>query len=158
MIQFLPFTYYQSTETHVNLIYTALHTTADTPANNANAKTPTSMSWGRRTPKSNTTMNDTLKESVFLVMGRAVPEGDSVYVMIRDSKRNAYGTGPENFLIINPWTGYMYSAVDPNCPLRDVYLLATPSNVWANIQVNMCMCVCVCVCVCSLLLCSLYFA
>jgi len=69
-------------------------------------------------------------------MGRAVPEGDSVYVMMRDHKRSPHGTGPENFLIINPWTGYIYSAVDPNCPLRDVYLLATPNNIWANIQVE----------------------
>ncbi len=85
---------------------------------------------------SSAVVSDALKESVFLVMGRAVPEGDSVYVMIRDFKRSAHGAGPENFLIINPWTGYIYSANDPNCPLRDVYLLATPNNVWANIQVS----------------------
>ena len=83
--------------------------------------------------------DDALRESVFLVMGKAVPEGDSVYVMMRDHKRaSPYAWGPENFLIINPWTGYIYSAVDPNCPLRDVYLLATPNNVWANLQVCCC--------------------
>ena len=77
------------------------------------------------------------KESVFLVMGKAIPEGETVYVMIRDLKRaSPYGWGPENFLVINPWTGYIYSAVDPNCPLRDVYILATPTNVWANLQVQ----------------------
>jgi hypothetical protein len=27
------------------------------------------------------------------------------------------------------------SAQDPNAPLRDVFLLATPYNIWANIQV-----------------------
>lgn len=81
--------------------------------------------------------DDVLRESVFLVMGKAVPEGDSVYVMMRDHKRaSPYAWGPENFLVINPWTGYIYSAVDPNCPLRDVYLLATPNNVWANLQVE----------------------
>lgn len=91
---------------------------------------------GKAAATSSAVVNDALKESVFLVMGRAVPEGDSVYVMIRDFKRSAHGSGPENFLIINPWTGYIYSANDPNCPLRDVYLLATPNNVWANIQVS----------------------
>lgn len=80
---------------------------------------------------------DAIRETVFLVLGKAVPEGDSVYVMIRDHKRaSPYAWGPENFLFINPWTGYVYSGVDPNCPLRDVHLLATPNNVWANIQVN----------------------
>jgi coiled-coil and C2 domain-containing protein 2A len=80
---------------------------------------------------------DAIRESVFLVLGKAIPEGDTVYVMIRDHKRaSPYAWGPENFLIINPWTGYIYSGVDPNCPLRDVYLLATPNNVWANLQVE----------------------
>jgi coiled-coil and C2 domain-containing protein 2A len=79
---------------------------------------------------------DAIRESVFLVLGKAVPEGDSVYVMIRDHKRaSPYAWGPENFLFINPWTGYIYSGVDPNCPLRSVHLLATPNNLWANIQV-----------------------
>jgi coiled-coil and C2 domain-containing protein 2A len=78
-----------------------------------------------------------LKENVFLVMGKAVPEGETVYVMIRDTKRSSHqGWNPENFLMINPWTGYVYSAIDPNCPLRDVYTLATPNNVWANLQVQ----------------------
>jgi len=77
-------------------------------------------------------------ENMFLVMGKAVPEGETVYVMLRDEKRSSAGSmwGPQHFLIINPWTGYVYSALDSNCPLRDVYLLATPNNVWANLQVQ----------------------
>lgn len=91
---------------------------------------------GATTAAHTSTADDALRESVFLVMGRAVPEGDTVYVMVRDHKRaSPHSWGPENFLMINPWTGYIYSAVDPNCPLRDVYLLATPNNVWANLQV-----------------------
>ena len=86
---------------------------------------------------STTTANtsDMTRESVFLVLGKAFPEGDSVYVMIRDHKRaSPHAWGPENFLLINPWTGYIYSAVDPNCPLRELHILATPNNVWANLQ------------------------
>lgn len=104
--------------------------------NNIDASTGASNNNNNKSKQHNMdSMSEVLKEGVFLVMGRAVPEGDSVYVMIRDHKRSATGVGPENFLIINPWTGYIYSAIDPNCPLRDVYLLATPNNIWANIQV-----------------------
>jgi len=82
--------------------------------------------------------SDVLKESVFLVMGKAVPEGYTVYVMLRDDVRSQTAVDPwraDNFLLINPWTGCMYSAMDPNCPIRDIQLLCTPSNVWANLQV-----------------------
>jgi len=83
--------------------------------------------------------NDLRKENVFLVMGKAVPEGETVYVMLRDTRRTADLGGnpwtPQNFLVINPWTGYIYSALDTNCPLRDVCILATPDNVWANVQI-----------------------
>ena len=75
------------------------------------------------------------KETVFLATGRAVPEGDTVYVILRDSRRQAAARGSaEDYLIINPCTGYIYSAMDPNCPLRDIHTLATPYNMWANIQ------------------------
>ena len=76
---------------------------------------------------------------MFLVQGKAVPEGDTVYVLLRDSNRQtqqaAKKYGPSNFLVINPCTGAVYSAMDPNCPLREIETLATPYNVWVNIQV-----------------------
>ena len=78
-------------------------------------------------------------ESVFLVQGKAVPEGNTVYVLLRDRNRQTRQTsksfGPNNFLVINPCTGFVCSAMDPNCPLREIETLSTPYNVWANIQV-----------------------
>jgi hypothetical protein len=82
-------------------------------------------------------------ESVFLVMGKAFPEGDTIYLVVRDwnrlynlndmaSEANYYSA--ENYLIINPWTGHIYSAIDPYCPLKNIYSLVTPYNLWVNIQ------------------------
>lgn len=86
---------------------------------------------------SNTSSSDILRESVFLVLGKAVPEGASVYVMLRDDARSdaADPWRADNFLLINPCTGFMYSAMDPNGPIRDIQVLFTPSNAWANLQV-----------------------
>lgn len=81
-------------------------------------------------------------ESVFLVMGKAVPEGPTVYVLLRDQNRQqqqaAKEFAPIHYLVINPCTGAVFSAMDPNCPLREIETLATPYNVWANIQVGSC--------------------
>jgi coiled-coil and C2 domain-containing protein 2A len=78
-------------------------------------------------------------ESIFLVICKAIPEGNSVYVLLRDAHRQSSNIcGPENFLVINPCTGFIYSAVDPNCPLKEIYCLVTPYNIWANIQVFNC--------------------
>ena len=95
-------------------------------------------------------------EELFLVMGHAVPDGDAVYVMVRTAGRGGRGKGkgknqqnttddkkartskdgnsPQDFILIDPCTGYVYSAADPNCPLRDIGTIATPYNVWANVQ------------------------
>jgi hypothetical protein len=81
------------------------------------------------------------KESVFLALGKAFPEGDTVYLLVRDWNRlsiedsNQNMFKPENYLVINPWTGHVYSAVDPYCPLKAIYTLVTPYNVWANVQI-----------------------
>jgi hypothetical protein len=67
-------------------------------------------------------------------MGKAFPEGDTNLV-VRDwnrlynlnemaSEANYYSA--ENYLIINPWTGHMYSAIDPYCSLKNIYSLVTP--------------------------------
>jgi hypothetical protein len=74
-------------------------------------------------------------ESVFLVLAEAYPEGDAIYVMVRDrnmASRDPYA--PRNYVLINPITGFVYSAMDPSCPIRNVACLATPYNIWANIQ------------------------
>lgn len=79
------------------------------------------------------------QEELFLVSGYAVPEGKTTYVLIRKEGRtgqnsSAKGTRADAFLLVNPCTGYVYSAADPKCPIKDIYSLATPYNVWANIQ------------------------
>lgn len=104
-------------------------------------------------------------ESLFLVMGNAIPEGRTVYLLLRDRHRprtrapqstwsSVFALGSANsttamaaegeatpeyyaadqFLVINPCTGHVYSAADANCPLKDIYTVATPYNLWANIQ------------------------
>lgn len=98
-------------------------------------------------------------EKIFLAIGRAIPEGETVYVVLRDTPfvstsppppqsivdmvsrlfakeddpyRNSYDGS--NYVIINPCTGHVYSAMDPYCPLKEIFLLATPYNMFANIQ------------------------
>lgn len=81
-----------------------------------------------------------LSEELFLILGTAIPEGQSVFILVRrggrsrgaDKKQN--DTSPKSFLIINPCTGFIYSAADPNCPLIEIACLATPYNIWANVQ------------------------
>ena len=80
-------------------------------------------------------------ETVFLALGDAIPEGHTVYVLIKDTRKQGISSssslyGAENYLIINPCTGHVYSAGDSNCPLRSITVLLTPYNLWANIQVD----------------------
>ena len=80
-------------------------------------------------------------ETVFLALGDAIPEGRTVYVLIKDTRKQGISSssslcGAENYLIINPSTGHVYSAGDSNCPLRSITVLMTPYNLWANIQVD----------------------
>lgn len=72
---------------------------------------------------------------VFMVLGRAIPEGNTTYVLVRDV-RQPFSTkhSPEGYLLINPCNGHTYSAVDPSCPLQEIYCLVTSYNLWANIQ------------------------
>ena len=62
----------------------------------------------------------------------------SVLSYLRDKRRkgpNASKTS-EGYLLINACTGHVYSAGDPHCPLKEICCLATPYNIWANIQVH----------------------
>lgn len=77
------------------------------------------------------------KESIFLVYGNGIPEGKTVYVLVRLHQIPPPQVfEPRNYILINPNTGYVYSAADRNCPLKSVYTLTTPYNIWANIQPN----------------------
>jgi hypothetical protein len=74
------------------------------------------------------------KESLFLVLGSALPEGATVYILLRDASKGTSGSMPLNFLVVNPCTGYVFSAADPQSPLRSIHTLVTPYNIFANIQ------------------------
>ncbi|KAL7993993.1 putative CC2D2A, C2 domain-containing protein [Plasmopara halstedii] len=58
---------------------------------------------------------------IYLVFGNAIPDGNIVYVL-REQE------------IWNARTGVGYAISDPHCPLRDVSLVASSTNVFANIQ------------------------
>lgn len=90
---------------------------------------------------SNDSPEEIASENLFLVIGNAIPEGKSTYILLRDiRKKNCAPDDPSAFLIINPCTGHMYSAIDPKCPLQEIHCLATPNNIWANIQDEICPC------------------
>ncbi|CAM9315544.1 unnamed protein product [Ectocarpus fasciculatus] len=77
------------------------------------------------------------KEENFFVSGRAIPEGDSVYVLCRQpDKGSGDPHSSKNFILINPCTGFVYSTADRNCPMFEITTLATPYNIWANIQAS----------------------
>jgi hypothetical protein len=96
--------------------------------------------WGRRgddKPSSYPSDEAVASEAVFLVIGKAVPEGTSVYVMIRDTQAvTSRASSPQSFIFINPCTGQLYPASDPRCPMVEVACIVTPYNVWANVQVG----------------------
>lgn len=89
-------------------------------------------------------------EELFLVIGQAIPEGDTVYILMRaapvlsasratinvatNAKSSSLDNTPKGWVLINPVTGYIYSAADPHCPLHEISCLVTPYNIWTNIQ------------------------
>ena len=64
----------------------------------------------------------------YLVIGRAIPEGHSVYVL------QYYPGDPRTAVFWNACTGHAYAAGDPRCPLQDVGCLVTPDNIYGNTQ------------------------
>lgn len=59
------------------------------------------------------------------MLGYALPAGNCCYVLIKEQNE---------FSIVDPLTGKKYNSRDTYCPLVTVYSLASPSNIWANIQ------------------------
>jgi hypothetical protein len=58
------------------------------------------------------------EDDVYLVMGKAVPEGVTTYVAMRTDP----GSSMKDFLIINPCNGYIYSAGMMLCDMMHLYL------------------------------------
>lgn len=65
----------------------------------------------------------------YLVIGRAVPEGDGVYVLRQDAYKI-----PQRSVLWNASTGAGYHVWDDRCPLQDVSLVVSRDNVFANVQ------------------------
>lgn len=63
--------------------------------------------------------------NAFLVMGFAVPYGDTTFVLTKENNE---------YFLIDPHSGRKCSSRDTFCALTKVYCIANPKNVWANIQ------------------------
>jgi hypothetical protein len=90
-----------------------------------------SVQKGRIDQTASMNQKTTQQQDVFLVIGKAIPEGRTVYVAVKGQPDNPQST---EYLIINPITGYIYSCYDNNCPLTEIAALITPNNIYANIQ------------------------
>ncbi|XP_019733890.1 coiled-coil and C2 domain-containing protein 2A isoform X3 [Hippocampus comes] len=66
-----------------------------------------------------------LGKKAWLVIGTAIPEGSSAYVLTLEQGR---------YLIWNPGSGQYYGQYDTFCPLQAVGCLVNADNVWFNIQ------------------------
>ncbi|KAF6129157.1 coiled-coil and C2 domain containing 2A [Phyllostomus discolor] len=66
-----------------------------------------------------------LGKKAWLVMGNAIPEGPTAYVLTREQS---------HYLIWNPCSGHFYAQFDTFCPLKSVGCLIGPDNIWFNIQ------------------------
>lgn len=65
----------------------------------------------------------------YLVLGRAQPEGETVYVL-RQFRTNT----SVSCVLIDATAGRAYVAEDDTCPLRSVGMVVSTVNCWANIQ------------------------
>ncbi|CAM9149740.1 unnamed protein product, partial [Hapterophycus canaliculatus] len=74
-----------------------------------------------------------LRTEVYIVSGRAVPEGKTVYVMVQELNR--YGE-PRTTAIWKPSTSEGFDARDVRCPLVDIACVASQENVWACLHRN----------------------
>ncbi|KAL2780018.1 coiled-coil and C2 domain-containing protein 2A isoform d [Daubentonia madagascariensis] len=66
-----------------------------------------------------------LGKKAWLVMGNAIPEGPTAYVLTWEKS---------HYLIWNPCSGHFYGQFDTFCPLKNVGCLIGPDNIWFNIQ------------------------
>ena len=64
----------------------------------------------------------------FLVLGRAIPEGETVYVL-RKEKNAKDPNGESAILLYDASTGKTYDASDPSIPLLSVGCLINTENI-----------------------------
>jgi coiled-coil and C2 domain-containing protein 2A len=66
------------------------------------------------------------ERAAYVVIGIAIPEGASAYVLAVEADGSK--------IIYNPCDGNSYRTTDHNCPLRDISYVFNAKNVWANLQ------------------------
>lgn len=66
-----------------------------------------------------------LKQKAWLLLGFAVPDGSSVYVLTQDSM---------SYMAWNASTGECFDVQDSFCPIQSVGCLINHENIWVNIQ------------------------
>lgn len=66
-------------------------------------------------------------KQAWLLIGSAIPEGDTAYVLTREEN---------DFWLWNAQTGEHFSYRDNYCPVQSVGCLINADNVWANIQLH----------------------
>ncbi|XP_071499381.1 coiled-coil and C2 domain-containing protein 2A-like [Diadema antillarum] len=69
-----------------------------------------------------------MNKKAWLILGRAIPEGPTAYVLSKESE--------DQFWIWNPSTGEHYQTSDSFCPLKAIDCLVNEENIWANIQLQ----------------------
>ncbi|KAF1330702.1 Coiled-coil and c2 domain-containing protein 2a, partial [Globisporangium splendens] len=69
----------------------------------------------------------------YLVIGHAVPEGEGVYVLRQDAYKI-----PQRSVLWNASTGIGYHVWDEKYPMRDVSLVVSGENIYANVQYTSC--------------------
>lgn len=132
-------------EEHGVLLYNYLYYLTHYANNSLNTKTHEVTSSGNSVSIAFPSPEQLSNESLFLVLGKGIPEGETVYILMKvysnsntvnspHNQHNSQQYSSRNYLLINPNTGEIYSAMDANCPLKEVYSLITPYNIWANIQ------------------------
>jgi len=67
-----------------------------------------------------------MQKQAYVLMGHGIPEGETAYVMTRDSASLTR--------LWNAQTGQVYRAEDPACPLTSVGCVFNDTNVWVNVQ------------------------
>lgn len=82
-----------------------------------------------------------LGKTTFFVLGKGVPEGDTAYVLtvetsatITHNNNHSYQENRKCLLLWNSVTGEKYSVDDPLCPLQEIHLIASQTNIWINVQ------------------------
>ncbi|KAI8501504.1 Coiled-coil and C2 domain-containing protein 2A [Branchiostoma belcheri] len=65
-------------------------------------------------------------KKAWVVLGSAVPEGPTAYVLTHESSGD--------YLLWNPSSGEFFNQHDPFCPMQSVGCLINQDNIWANVQ------------------------